>query len=225
MFRRFNNFIWILIIIGVAALVFDPDSSNAFFFSLYTISLEFYLLGISAFFVLKRVLFYRRQGELSVIRLTRNSEHQKALIGQGVILSLLYLVYLYYYENLLSFDAILIGIILLYYLSQVFQNAVPTIYIDERSFSYDDYFVEDWEWKNVAQIEIKAEALKLVDEDKEFELDFELIDEINYQAISQEEERGILDGEFSKNKSSKGLLALIQIYANKNGVKLTENKN
>lgn len=224
MFRKFNNIIWIVIIIGVVALVFDPRASNNLFFSLYTISLEFYLLGISAFFVFKRVLFYRQQGETSTIRLIRNSEYQTNLIGQGVILSLLYLAYLHFYQDLLSFDSILIGILLLYYLSQVFQNAVPTIYIDERSFSYDDYFVEDWEWKEVEEIEIENGILKLIDEDKEFELNFDLIDEIDYQVISQEMERGILDGEFAKNKSSKGLLELVQSYAVKNGVKMTQIK-
>ncbi len=224
MFRKFNNFIWVIIMIGVLALVFDSGESNTFFVSLYTLSLEFYLLGISAFFVFKRVLFYRLEGEASVIRLIRNSEHQSQLIGQGIILSLLYLLYLYYYRELMSFDSILIAILLLYYLSQVFQNSVPTIYIDNRSFSYDDYFVEDWEWQGVEEIEIKEGILTLTDANKEFKLDFDLIDEVDYYALSQEVERGILDGEFAKDKSSKGLLEVVKNYATKNGVKFIQLK-
>ena len=55
--------------------------------------------------------------------------------------------------------------------------------------------------------------LKLIGLEKDFELDLDLIDELDYRKLTEEVERDVLDGEFGKDKSSKSLLEIIQNYA------------
>jgi hypothetical protein len=48
---------------------------------------------------------------------------------------------------------------------------------------------------------------------KDFELDFDLIDEVDYRKLTAEVEHDVLDGEFGKDKSSKSLVEIIENYA------------
>ncbi|MEM1322482.1 MAG: hypothetical protein AAGG75_19620 [Bacteroidota bacterium] len=225
MYRLFNFIIWILIIIGVGALLMDMKGEQKVIFSIYMTLLELYLLGVSAFFVLKRVAFYRLRGEVDIIRLTQKSKYQNSLMWHGIILGLLGLVYISLYTYFMSFNSLILGLLFLYYIVQVLLNGRPTIYISDKKFAYDDYFIDEWDWQEVSRVELQENKMRLIGSDKDFELNYELIDEIDYRNLSEEVEMAVLDGEFSKGKSSKDLEDIVRSYANTYGVQLIKNNS
>jgi hypothetical protein len=129
------------------------------------------------------------------------------------VLGLLGLGYVQAYGSLKSVDTIIIALLGLYYWAQVVLNSNPTIYLDDHSFSYDDYFIDKWEWASLYRIDLENEKLRLVGGTKDFELDFDLVDEVDYRKLTEEVERDVLDGEFGKDKSSKSLVEIIESYA------------
>ena len=108
---------------------------------------------------------------------------------------------------------------MLYYLVQILINSNPSIYIDEQSFSYDDYFVDRWKWRKIQRIDLNDDKMRLVGNDRDFELNFQLVDEIDYVKLNNEVEQSVLDGEFTTEKSSKTLIEIVQNYADRYGVR------
>lgn len=211
----FNTLVWTVVLIGILLLVLD--SGRAFYngyFSYKTI-LECTLFGISAFLTLKRVFFYRIKGNLEVLRIIKNSEYQSLYTASGVALGIIYLMVVNSYHTLRSFDTVLIAILLLFYLSQLWQNTNPSIYIDNYAFSYDDFFVQQWPWTKMKQISMENGMLTIVSEEGDFQLDFALVDDIDYVKLSGEVEQNILDGSISKTNPSEFLKQIIEEYANK----------
>ena len=139
-------------------------------------------------------------------------------MAQGVVLALLGMGIVQVYGNLRSFDTIVIALLGVYYWAQIMLNGNPTIYLDDNSFSYDDYFIDKWNWTKIRRIDVDEEKLRLVSDEKDFELDFELVDEVDYRKLTDEVEHNILDGEFGKDKTSKSLVEIIESYANDFGV-------
>jgi len=131
---------------------------------------------------------------------------------------LLFVGYVHFFGNLLDFDTIMIGILLFYYCTQVLEHGKPSIYIDDHSLSYDDYFVRQWPWALLRQIELEEEQLRLVGVDSNFELDFESIDDIDFVRLDDELERSVLDGEFASSLSSNDLIGIIKNHAVENNV-------
>ncbi len=218
--------VWAILIPGVAGLLVGDYYTNKTFFTAYKTIIELYIFGFTSFIVLKRVFFYRLKGNVDVIRLVKKSNFQISLIWQGLILTLIYLVYnLLYFGNLLHFNTIMIAILLLYYVVQLVLNSSPSIYIDENNFSYDDYFVEQWSWKKIDRIEVENQTLRLINSQKDFELDFDLVDEIDYIKLNEEVEHNILDGDFASEEASKSLIEIVQTYANLYNVRLVNSTN
>lgn len=187
--------------------------SDPVFAEVIKVSTQLYLFCFSAFLALKQVFFYRIKGNNNVIRLIKKSDHQNNFLLQGVIIALLSLVYIYYTETLMSFSTIMVGVLLFYYLMQVLINGNPSVYLDDESFSYDDYFVQAWPWRTVDKIEAVDEELRLFAAERDFVLDFELIDDMDFVRLNDEVERSVLDGQFASDKSSKKLLEVIEDYA------------
>jgi len=109
MFKTISNAIWLFLLIGVLFLFSDPLRTNRAFYDFYTIALQFYMFGVCAYLVLKRVIFYRLRGDVNVVSLSKKSEYQLNFIMQGVVLALVYLVYIRSYGNLKSVDTIIIS--------------------------------------------------------------------------------------------------------------------
>ena len=128
--------------------------------------------------------------------------------------------YVQAYGNLQSFDTIIFALLGVYYWVQVLINSNPTIYLDDNSFSYDDYFIDKWDWSKLQRIDLQEEKLTLVSDEKDFELDFELVDELDYRKLTAEVEHDVLDGEFGRDKTSKSLIEIIENYAKNYGVQM-----
>ncbi|MEM9917096.1 MAG: hypothetical protein AAF990_03330 [Bacteroidota bacterium] len=223
MIKMFNAIVWGLLIVGVLGIIFNQVTQKSVLLQGYVLLVEVYLLVVSAFFVLKRIAFYRLNGHVDTIRLIKKSENQVSLLGHGILLGLILLVVNRYQDtNLLSFNTLMIGLVITYYMTQVLLNGNPSIYINERSFTYDDYFIDAWDWTNIKRIEMNKDKLRLISNEKDFELDFNLIDEIDYHHVREEVERSILDGEFTKERSSKDLASIISRHANRNGLQLSQ---
>jgi len=109
---------------------------------------------------------------------------------------------------------------LLYYIVQLALNSNPSIYIDEANFSFDDYFVEQWSWQGIKRIELENQKMRLISDDQDFELDFDLVDEIDYIKLNDEVEYNVLDGDFASENSSKSLVDIVKNYANLYNVRL-----
>jgi len=202
MFRVVSNFTWIFLGVGIYFLMSDPLRINHTFYNYFLIALKIYLFGICAYLVLKRVIFYRLKGEINIVNLIKKSDYQVNL------------------GNLKSVDSIVILLLGVFYYFQIRLNSNPTIYLDDDSFSYDDYFIDQWAWKDLARIDLDDEKLKLISAQKNFELDFNLVDEIDYQMITNEVEHNILDGEFGRDKTSKSLVEIIGNYAKHNNIQM-----
>ena len=194
-------------------LMSDSLRTNIVFADYYITSLKVYLFGIGAYLVLKRVIFYRLKGNINIVSLGKKSDYQNNLLMQGGVLALLGLAFVQAYGTLKSMDSVVITLLGLYYWAQIVLNSNPTIYLDDDSFSYDDYFIDQWNWADLSRIDLKNEKLKLIGLKKDFELDFDLVDEVDYHKLTQEMERDVLDGEFGKDKSSKSLVEIIESYA------------
>ena len=194
-------------------MVLPGLGSDPMYAQIIKISTQLYLFCFSAFLVLKQVFFFRIKGNNNVIRLIKKSDHQNKFLMQGLIIALLALVYVYNTETLMSFSTIMVGVLLFYYVMQVLISGNPTIYLDEESFSYDDYFVQAWPWSTVEKIEVEDDELRLFAADKDFVLDFELIDDMDFVRLNDEIERNVLDGQFASDKSSKKLLEVVADYA------------
>ncbi len=221
MFRVISNFTWIFLAIGVWVLFADDARSNRAFFDNYTMALKIYLFGMGAYLVLKRVIFYRLKGNVNIVSLIKKSDYQNNLLAQGIVLALLGLVYVQAYRGgLQNFDTIVIGLLGIYYFAQVLLNSNPTIYLDDNSFSYDDYFIDKWNWADLRRIDFDDEKIRLVDDERDFELDFQLVDELDYRKLTDEVENNILDGEFGRDKTSKSLIEIIENYATDYDVKM-----
>ena len=210
----------LLVLLGLAGMLMDLTGLFPAFYLWYKTAIELYLFGFSAFLVLKRVFFYRLKGNVEVIQLKERSERQNILLGQGGLLVLLYVLYLWFYQDLLSFNSVMIGLLLLYYAGQVLVNSNPSIYVDANAFSFDDYFVDRWKWKSLKKIVVEDQKLFLQGQHKNFELDFELIDGMDYVRLSQEVEASVLDGAFAEEDSSRLLLNVVESYARHYGVSL-----
>jgi len=198
MFKTLSNIIWLFLLVGVVFLITDPMRTNRAFYSFYTIALQFYLFGVCAYLVLKRVIFYRLRGDVNVVSLSKKSEYQLNLVMQGIVLGLVYLVYIRSYGNLKSVDTILISVLLFYYIAQVFINSNPAIYMDQ----------------------LQNDRLRLISDEKDFELDFTMVDEVDYRKLTSEVELNVLDGEFAKDKTSQSLIEIVENYAKYYGVKI-----
>lgn len=221
MFRTISNFTWIFLALGIFTLISDDLRTNREFFEYYTMGLKIYLFGMGAYLVLKRVIFYRLKGKVNIVSLIKKSDYQNNLLAQGIVLALLGLVYVQAYRGgLQNFDTIVIALLGLYYFAQVLLNSNPTIYLDDNSFSYDDYFIDKWNWADLRRIDFEDEKIRLVNGEKDFELDFELVDEVDYRKLTEEVERDVLDGEFGKDKTSKSLVEIIENYATTFDVKM-----
>lgn len=221
MSKSANIIVWTLLIVGVMGLFVFDLPSNSTYFRAYKIAIELYLFGFTSFLILKRVFFYRFKGNVDVIRLVTKSSFQISLLWQGIVLALLYLVYnQYFYGDLLHFNTIMIAVLLLYYLVQVILNANPSIYIDEQSFSYDDFFVSRMDWQDVQRIEVEEQYLKLKGQTIDFELDFDLVDDIDYIKLNDEVQNNVLDGDLASENASKTLVEIVQTYANLYNVRL-----
>jgi len=220
MFKTLSNIIWLFLLVGVVFLLLDPMRTNHAFYNFYTIALQMYLFAVCAYLVLKRVIFYRLRGDVNVVSLAKKSEYQLNLMMQGIVLALVALVYIRFYGNLKSVDTVVIALLLFYYVMQIFINSNPAIYMDDDSFSYDDYFIDKWNWSDLESIQLQNDSLRLVSEEKDFELDFTMIDEIDYRKLTTEIELNVLDGEFTKDKTSQSLVEIVESYAKYYGVKI-----
>ncbi len=220
--RLFNLIVWSVAIGGIVLLVWDKPREYYNGYISYKTILELTLFGISAFLTFKRVFFYRIKGNLEVIRLIRNSEHQSLYTASGIALSVIYLIVLNSYGTLRSFDTILIAILFLFYLSQLWQYANPSIYIDNYAFSYDDFFVKQWPWKSMTHISLADGILTIASEQGDFELDLSIIDDIDYVKLSDEVEQNILDGSLTSKSPSELLKNIIEEYAQKYELQLIQ---
>lgn len=213
MFKNLSNLIWLFLGVGIFMLISDSLRTNIVFADYYITSLKIYLFTIGAYLVLKRVLFYRLRGNINIVSLGKKSDYQNNLLIQGIVLALLGLGFVQAYGSLKSMDTLVIALLGLYYWAQIVLNSNPTIYLDDDSFSYDDYFIDKWNWADLSRIDLKNEKLKLIGLKKDFELDFDLVDELDYRKLTEEVEHDVLDGEFGKDKSSKSLVEIIESYA------------
>ena len=66
------------------------------------------------------------------------------------------------------------------------------------------------------------DKMRLVSNEKDFELNFQLVDEIDYVKLNDEVDQSILDGEFTSAESSKTLIEIVQGYANRYGVRFVQ---
>jgi hypothetical protein len=211
--HHIRNSVVLFIIIGLIGLLVEPLGKNDYFFNVYTKGIECFLFGMTSFWVLKRVIFYRLRKGTEVIRLVKTSPLQFNFILHGVLLSLMYLAYLLYFDTWMGFNVIMISILLLYYLVQVYLNAHPSIYIDDEAFIYDDYFMKRWNWTGMRKIISGEKKLEIIGEEEDFILDLNLVDEVDYVKLTNEVEYNVLDGAFSSEGSSKLLLDIVQNYA------------
>ena len=155
-----------------------------------------------------------------MVSLAKKSEYQFNLMMQGIVLEMVYLVFIRFYGNLKSIDTIIISILLSYYVIQILINSNPAIYMDDDSFSYDDYFIDKWNWSDLESIKLENDSLRLIGDEKDFELDFTMVDEVDYRKLTTEVELNVLDGEFAKDKTSQSLIEIIENYAKYYGVKI-----
>ncbi len=210
----------VLIALGLAGMAIDMEAFIPSFNLSYKTAIELYLFVFSAFLVLKRVFFYRLKENVEVVRLKQRSEKQNLLLWYGVILALFYLTYLWRNDNLLSANVVMISLLLLYYSGQILTNSNPSIYVDANAFSFDDYFVENWPWQQLRQIVVGKEKLTIEGPSKNFELDFEAIDGMDYLKLSQEVEASVLDGDLIDDNTSKVLVEVIEAHARNYNVRL-----
>ena len=66
---------------------------------------------------------------------------------------------------------------------------------------------------------MEDDKMRLVSSERDFELNFQLVDEIDYVKLNDEVEQSVLDGEFATEESSKTLIEIVQGYANRYGVR------
>ena len=208
----------LLVLAGLVGMIVDLSSVFPSFSSFYTTAIELYLFIFSAFLVLKRILFYRWKQQSEVVQIKEKSDRYNSLLFQGIILGLFYAVYLKVYSDWLSFDSVMIGILLLYYIGQILANSNPAIYVDANAFSFDDYFLQQWKWRDMKNISIGKEKLIVTGNEKNFELDLNSIDQIDDLRLDQEIDASVLDGDFAAENSSTQLIAHIQSYASHYGV-------
>ena len=161
MFKIFSYLIWLFLGFGIFILLSDSLRTNVSLANNYMIVLKFYLFGVGAYLVLKRVIFYRLKGNINIVSLIKNSEYQNNLLAQGCVLALLGLGLVQAYGNLWSADSLIIILLGAYYLAQIMLNSNPTIYLDDNSFSYDDYFIDKWNWADLSRIDMANEKTKI----------------------------------------------------------------
>lgn len=210
--------VFLLIIGGVLGVLMDISSVFPDFYSEYCSAIELYLFIFSAFLVLKRVFFYRIKGNVKIIQVSKKSNHYSRLLVQGIILTVFYSAYLYIYGQWATFDAVMIGVLLLYYIGQLLINGNPSIYIDDQALAFDDFFIQQWQWQDIDDISFENTKLSVAGKNRNLELDLSTIDQIDQKKLSWEVDASILDGTFVKQDSSKVLLSTIKSYANQYGV-------
>lgn len=213
MYTTINVFVWGLITTGIALLFVGAGRGSEWIIQTYLILIQLYLLGVSAFFVFKYLRVSNVGNSRESIKLLKKSDYEAGLVAHGLILGLISIVLIQLNGKLQSFNTIVLILALFYYLVQVVLNARPMLHIGNRSIGYDDYFIEEWEWENLEGIEYNQAGLKIFNETKTFDLDFELINEIDDEHLSEELDRNVLDGEFTKINSSDDLIKKLTSYA------------
>ncbi len=212
---------WTLLLVGIIDLFLGGFLlSDPLYFRIYKIAIEVYLFGFITYLVLKHIFFYRFKGNVDVVRLIKKSNYKSWLLAQGITVSLMYVVINYYYYNSFQhFNFVMIAILLLFY-AVIVLDSHPSIYIDEEYFAYDDFFIERAAWNSMNRIELEKGELRIISPERDFELDFNLVDDIDYIKLNAEVENQILDGDFASEESSRTLVEIIQNYANRYNVRL-----
>lgn len=210
--------VFLLTLVGLLGILVDLPSTFPGFYSQYSTAIELYLFIFSAFLVLKRIFFYRIRANVEIVPINRKSNHYSTLLIQGVVLTVLYAVYLFIYGRWVGFDTVMIGVLLLYYVGQLLMNSNPSVYVDDQALAFDDFFIEQWKWEEIQNISFEDEKLKVKGKENDFELDFESIDQMDNNKLSWEVDASVLDGTFIEEDSSKHLIDTIKSYANQYGV-------
>ncbi len=220
MVKAMSNAFWIMLLIGILGLTFQQEAYESGFFKFLKLLIHLYLLGFSAFFVFKSLYLYEIKDSAHVVHLGHKSDHQPMFVIQGVVLCLLLLVYYKIFAELWSFETIIALLLLLYYLSQIFLQGNPSIFISDDRIYYDDYFFESIPWEEVEEIKMENEFLKIEGFEKDILIDLEALDHYAADNILYELDRAVLDGVISSERNSEGLKAYLRQMASKKGVRL-----
>ena len=217
-----NVAIWLFLFSGALVLLIDPLKDYKVFISLYSRLLELYLFTITTFFVLKHVAFYKLRGESKRLVLSKNSEHRLSLMGQGVILTALYFVFIRFTSYQSPYQFLPILLLLAYYLALVLMQPRPSILLDDQGFLFDDYFIHSWKWTDIDRIELSHDALRIITGNSDFYLDFELLDSINDSDLNREVIYGVLDGSLAQKSQSQNLIHLLIRQADKHHLEIVK---
>jgi len=201
---------WVLVLLAISLTLLDPNKQFYFLYPWIKTIIECFILGWVAFLVFKQVLKYNRRKTLKTVTFRGKSQWLITMITGGIALTMAHIILVNHYSNVISFDTILVAILLLYFLSQIFSQSQPKLFIYEEGLTIDDFSLTKFEWNNVEKVTLDPEYITIKTNTDDFKLDFSGFDDFDSPQLRVELAANVLDGRFAELDVSENVKETLQ---------------
>ncbi len=209
-----NRFlVWPLVIGTFVLILFDATSDFSRTFIVLKSILELYLFVWCAYLI--TTAFGQSQESKKVIKIRKKSKYFNSLALQGIAIVLAQLALVYHYDDIYSFNTVMIAVLFLYFLSQITENSYPKVMLSNTHIGVSDFQMTKIPWNEI-QI-VRLEPLKLTIQTSSLSKSVSLtgLEEFSNDDVEKELAAEILDGSVASEGTSHTLSQLLKIYADK----------
>jgi len=209
-----NRFVvWPLVISTFVLILMDRTSNfSELFLGLKTI-LELYLFFWCAYLIITS--FGQSADSRKVIKIRKKSEHFNGLALQGIVIALAQLALVNHYDDIFSFNTVMIAVLFLYFLSQITENSYPKVMLSNTHIGVSDFQMTKIPWNEIQSVRLEPQLLTIQTAAITKSVTLSGLEEYSEEDVERELAAEILDGSVASEGTSHTLSQLLTIYAAK----------
>ncbi len=209
-----NRFvIWPLVISTIVLILVDNTSDFSDLFIILKSILELYLFVWCAYLIV--TAFGQSEDSRKVIKIRKKSEHFNGLALQGIVIALAQLALVNHYDDIYSFNTVLIAVLFLYFLSQINENSYPKVMLSNTHIGVSDFQMIKIPWNEIQTVRLEPKKLTIQTADITRSVSLTGLEEFSDDDVERELAAEILDGSVASEGTSHTLSQLLTIYAAK----------
>lgn len=216
----FNKYVvWLFALASLGLVFLDPKLKLTEAYLLMKAGLEVFFLIWCGYLIYSQFENSQKNSQ-KVIKIRRRSDHYVGMTLNGLIIVASHLLLVYHYDNIFSFNTILIAILFLYFNTQILQNSNPRVLLSKTHLGLSDFKATMIPWKSIKKVSLQSQGLVIHTQNSEKY--FKLMGNEDYSdtEFKKELDAQILDGSFSSTGASKTLSQLLEKYAKDQGFDL-----
>jgi len=213
--------VWVLVGLSLGLVSIDEQLKMEFAYLLLKSVIEFFLLSLGAFQILKSTQIRSNEFE-HIITFRKLSSRFYQLIWMGIVLTLADFVLINHYAQILSSDTILVAILFLYYFGQILFHNKPRVLMGTKELVYDDYFPKEWSWQAIQHMEVDDEKMIITDQNEDFPISLQGADEVDPLQTGVELDAQVLDGTIHFIDDASNFRELLKESSEKHGFPLNQ---